>query len=236
MPSDHPITALGAFLTASEAKGLGAKLASGQPTALALQAIGSARREEAKTLLAAAGLGHTDLPTTVAVLHAVVGAKSVRREVTPVWTMPGYAATAGHLTSEFHTLVLAARQSVTCATYNFEPTSQMWTTLRQASEEPGVIVTIYVDGTKANAAGVKAQIPRATLYRSAALNNGKQVVSHAKFVVIDHAVLLLTSANFSYSAENNNVELGLRIEDSALATSIETTMTRQHGSLYELVP
>ena len=84
----------------------------------------------------------------------------------------------------------------------------MWTVLKQASEQPGVVVTVYVDGDKADAIKVKAQLPRATVYRSAELPTGKRVVSHAKFIVIDHEVLLLTSANFSFSAENRNVEFG----------------------------
>ena len=53
--------------------------------------------------------------------------------------------------------------------------------------------------------------------------------------MIDHEVLLLTSANFSYSAENRNVEFGLLVRDSALAESVEATMTGKHGGLYELV-
>lgn len=72
------------------------------------------------------------------------------------------------------------------------------------------------------------------VYRSAVLPDGKQVVGHAKFIVIDHALLLLTSANFSFSAENRNVEFGLRIHDPALAESVESTMRSKHGSLYEL--
>ncbi|NYF18044.1 hypothetical protein HDC37_002900 [Microbacterium sp. AK009] len=44
-----------------------------------------------------------------------------------------------------------------------------------------------------------------------------------------------TSANFSYSAENRNVEFGILVRDSALATSVEAMMTNKHGSLYELI-
>jgi phosphatidylserine/phosphatidylglycerophosphate/cardiolipin synthase-like enzyme len=47
--------------------------------------------------------------------------------------------------------------------------------------------------------------------------------------------LLLTSANFSFTAENKNVEFGLLIHDSALAQSVEKTMSSKHGSIYELV-
>ena len=113
MPSD-PFATLGEFLTAKEAIGLAVVLEAGQHTAHALREVNAARRDEAKGLLAAAGLGHTDLDRSLAVLHAIAGAKAVRHDLTPVWTMPGNEATVGHLTSEFHRLVQAARQSVTC--------------------------------------------------------------------------------------------------------------------------
>lgn len=234
MPSDA-FEALGELLTANEAIGLAVLLATGQHTSVALREVSAARREEVKDFLVAAKLDHTDVDRSVAVLHAIAGAKAVRRDLTPVWTMPGNEATVGHLTGEFHRLVQAARQSVTCATYNFEPTSRMWTVLKEAAEQPGVVVTVYVDGDKADAVKVKAQLQRAIVYRSATLPNGKQVVSHAKFIIVDHAVFLLTSANFSFSAENRNVEFGLHVHDPALAESVEATMTSKHGSLYELV-
>ena len=181
-----------------------------------------------------AGLGHTDPARTVSVLRAITGAKTALRELIPVWTMPGNEANIGHLTSEFHRITLSARQSVTCATYNFQDSSRMWTALQEASEQPGVVVTVYVDADKAHADDVKAQLPRATVYRSAQLPTGRRVVSHAKFIVVDHELLLITSANFSYTAENRNVEFGILVRDRALAESVEATMTSKHGSLYEI--
>lgn len=233
MPSD-PFTALGEYLTASEAEALAVQFEIGQHTIKALAAINPARREDVKELLATGSLDHADGGRTAAVLRAIAGAKSVHRDLTPVWTMPGNEAKVGHLTGEFHRLVQAARISITCATYNFEKTSQMWSVLKEASEQPGVVVTVYVDGDKADASKVKTQLPRATIYRSAELPSGKQVVSHAKFIIIDHEVLLLTSANFSFSAEKRNVEFGLLVRDAALAESVESTMASKHGTLYEL--
>jgi hypothetical protein len=99
MPSD-PFDALGEFLTANEALGLAVLLAEGEHTSVALREVSSARRDDAKGLLAATGLGHSDVDRSVAVLHAIAGAKSVHRDLTPVWTMPGNEATIGHLTSE----------------------------------------------------------------------------------------------------------------------------------------
>ncbi|WP_370895028.1 DISARM system phospholipase D-like protein DrmC [Janibacter sp. GXQ6167] len=233
MPSD-PFASLGEFLTASEAEALAVQFASGQHVVKALSVVNAARRGEAKQLLADAGLSHEQGDRAAGVLRAISGAKSLNRDLTPVWTMPGNEAKIGHLTGQFHRLVQAARQSVVCATYNFEQTSQMWKVLKEASEQPGVIVTVYVDGDKADSVEVKAQLPKATVYQSGDLPSGRRVVSHAKFIVIDHEVLLLTSANFSFSAENRNVEFGLLVRDSALAESVESTMASKHGSLYEL--
>lgn len=233
--ASNPLAELGSFLTATEAERLAMQFEAETPASIAVREIAMARREQVKGLLAAAGLGPSDPCRAVSVLRAIAGAKTVLRELTPVWTMPGNEANTGHLTSEFHRIVGAARQSVTAATYNFQDTSRMWTALKSASEQPGIVVTVYVDAGVADAATVKSQLLRATVYRSAVLPNAKQVVSHAKFIVVDHELLLTTSANFSYSAENRNVEFGILVRDTALATSVEATMTSKHGSLYELV-
>lgn len=232
--SSDPFADLGRFLTATEATAIAAQLSIGQVTSAALREVASARRDEAKRLLVAAGVGHVDVAFAVAVLHSVAGAKAVRQEITPVWTMPGNEAETGHLTSEFHRLVGGARLSVTCATYNFEQSSQMWAALQTATEQPGVCVTVYVDAQRADAAAVKRRLPRATVYRSATLPSGRHVVSHAKFVVIDREILLVTSANFSYSAEKRNIEFGLLVRDAHLCDSVENAMTSKHGTLYEL--
>lgn len=234
MPAD-PFAELGSFLTATEAERLVSRFENGAPLTVAVLEIAMSRREQVKSLLSAAELGPARPDCTISVLRAIVGAKTVLRELTPVWTMPGNEASTGHLTGEFHRIVGAARQSVTAATYNFQDTSQMWSALKLASEQPGVVVTVYVDSGVAVSATIKAQVPRATVYRSAILPNGKPVVSHAKFIVVDHELLLITSANFSYSAENKNIEFGILVRDAALAASVEATMTTKHGTLYELV-
>ncbi len=234
MTSD-PFVELGRFLTAAEADRLAAQFETGAPLGIVVREVSASRRDRAKELLSAAGLRPGDPLRAVNVLRAIAGAKGVLRELTPVWTMPGFEANTGHLTREFHRIVGAARQSVTAATYNFQDTSQMWAALRAASDQPGVVVTVYVDARVTDTVMVKAQLPKATVYRSAALPNGHSVVSHAKFIVVDHEVLLITSANFSRSAENRNVEFGVLIRDSALAASVEGTMRAKHGSLYELM-
>ena len=114
-------------------------------------------------------------------------------------------------------------------------TSNMWNAINQGSEQPGAAVCVYVDADKGDPVGAKAQLPRASVYRSATLADGRPIVSHTKFIVVDREIVLLTSANFSYSAENRNVEFGLLIRNGGLAASIESTMASKRGSLYELV-
>jgi phosphatidylserine/phosphatidylglycerophosphate/cardiolipin synthase-like enzyme len=231
----NSMAALGEYLTAGEAEGMAVLLDAGEHRSQAVQAISPARREQAAELLTAAGLGHLDRDKSVAVLRAIAGAKSVHRQLVPVWTMPGNEAKIGHLTGEFHRLVDGARVSVTCASYNFTAQSQMWTVLKAACERPGVTVCVYVDADKGEPNAIKAQLPGATVYKSAKLAGGQQIISHTKFIVIDHAVVLLTSANFSWSAEKRNIEFGLLVQDGGLAASIESTMASKHGTLYVLV-
>lgn len=233
--SDDPLKQLGDYLTATEAESLAVLIDAGEHTTHALASVSHARRDRAANLLNLAGIGHTEPAISVAVLRGIAGAKSAHRDLTPVWTMPGNEATTGHLTNQFHDVVAAARISVTCATYNFSSTSSMWDALQKASEEPEVVVCVYVDAGKGDPGGVKARLPRASVYRSANLPNGQPIVSHTKFIVVDHEVVLLTSANFSYNAENRNIEFGLLIHDSGLAASIESTMASKRGSLYELM-
>jgi phosphatidylserine/phosphatidylglycerophosphate/cardiolipin synthase-like enzyme len=235
MPSD-PLAALGAYLTASEAGRLAASLEAGETTSQALREIHAARRTEVRRMLAEADLGPHRIETTMAVLRAVAGARAVRTLVTPVWTMPGAQANTGRLTSEVQRLITEARLSVVCSSYNFSPHSQMWTALRDASNRDGVTVTVYLDAEKGDATAVAGQMPKANVYRTLTLAGARQpVVSHAKFIIIDRTLVLLTSANFSHSAENTNIELGLLVADTALAESIESLIRDKQGILYERV-
>ena len=228
--SADPYAALGGFLTAYEADRLAAALADGDSTGQALKEVHAARRGEAQRLLAAADLGAHRRDLSVPVLRAVAGARAVRTVVTPVWTMPGASATSGRLTRETQRLIGDARMSVVCSSYNFGPGSQMWTALRDASCRPGVTVIVYVDAAHGSPEAVAVHLPRATVYRTAA-RPGAPLVHHAKFIVIDRALTLLTSANFSYNAENTNIELGLLVHDTALAESIESQLRSKHGIL-----
>ena len=76
----------------------------------------------------------------------------------------------------------------------------------------------------------------AVVMRTRAPEDGmRAVTSHAKLLSIDHRFLLVGSANLSYSAEERNVELGLRLDDPALAHGVEKQLRDLEGVVYEQV-
>lgn len=51
-------------------------------------------------------------------------------------------------------------------------------------------------------------------------NQGSLVSLHAKCVVVDHRLSLITSANFTDRGQTRNFEAGVEIEDEAFALSL----------------
>lgn len=235
---------LAAYLTGLEAKEIADRLEDDATLTGALQAVGVARRGAVRELLEGAGLGVGCRAVTVAVLRAVEGAHAHQTRITPVWTTPGDLATYGHLTTSIRHYVDGARESVVCATFNFQRSSALWQALAQAAARPEVAVRIYLDtaaadeepaGWKPTTAEVARVTRGASVWRTRGLADGL-VRSHAKFVAVDHQVLVVTSANFSQSAEHRNVELGLVVEDPILTQRVERELRDLEKPLYERVP
>lgn len=238
MPDGGPLTAVGRYLTATEARQVADRLAEGEPLSSALNAVDGSRRSEADALLRATGLSAADL---IAPLRAVQGAKSVVTSAQAVWTMPGHFVMASPLNTSTAELVRSARSSVVCSTYNFQQTSGLWRALRDAAMRPGVRVRVYIDAEAAAGPGngpsaieIAQWIAPGRVFRTRPVD-GQPVRNHAKFVSVDHRFLIVTSANYSWSAENRNVELGIRADDSGLASAVEQQMRDAEAVLYERV-
>lgn len=233
--SADPFVGLGQALNATEASGLADWLAEGASLGKALQVLSAERRAVVRSLLVDAGL---DGAGAVGVLRAIAGAHSQTRTVEPIWTVPHGLATAGHLTSSLEHLVTGARESVVCSTYNFQRSSALWDALSAVAARGTVAVTVYLD-TKAATSGpapeeVVRHLAGAEVFRTRMID-GRPVRNHAKAIVIDHQVLVATSANFSASAEKHNVEFGLVVRDPALADNVEAQLRRLQPLIYEHV-
>lgn len=221
---------LGWLLSGTEARQLADRLTDGDSLTAALGAVPPGSRTQVRSLLATVGTA------AAVVLRAVEGARSTTTNVEPVWTLPGHLAGSGPLTASGAHLVAGARRSVTCSTYNFQRTSVLWAALADAARRPEMNVRVYVDtaaatGTAPTPAEVAAHLHPATVLRTTAFS-GKPVRNHAKFIAIDHRFLLVTSANFSWSAEYGNVELGVLHDDPNLTDAVEAEMRRAEEHLY----
>jgi PLD-like domain len=236
---------LGFFLTGTEASEIASHLADGDTLTAALRVVSPGRRAEVRMLLEALDAdGGCGAVTTV--LRAIEGARSAPTTVDPLWTMPGHLAQHGRLTHSVTYLVESARHSVVCSTFNFQRSSGLWKALRQAAQRPELSMRIYLDTNAADkeprawsptTAEVAAHLRPATVLRTRQFD-GRPTRNHSKFISIDHRFLLVTSANFSWSAENGNLELGVLIDNANLAEAVEHEMRQVEDFVFEhvLVP
>jgi phosphatidylserine/phosphatidylglycerophosphate/cardiolipin synthase-like enzyme len=238
-----PAWRLGQFLTATEARGVADHLADGSTLTVALRVIAPGRRPEGRALFEALNPHALVWDTVIVMLRAIAGARSAPTIIDPLWTMPGHLARHGRLTSSVPYLVRGARYSVVCATFNFQRSSALWTALRDAARRPEVTARIYLDTAAADLSPrpgspsteeVAAHLHPATVLRTRPFD-GRQVRNHSKFLAIDHRFLLVSSANFSWAAENGNIELGVLIDDQNLTESVERAMRDTEDRLFERI-
>jgi phosphatidylserine/phosphatidylglycerophosphate/cardiolipin synthase-like enzyme len=221
---------LGELLTGTDAKQIADRLADGDTLSTALRPVASGRRPILRDLLAG-----TDPESVIAVLRAIQSARAVPTAVRPVWTMPGHLAHGGPLTSSIRHLVDGARQSVVCSTYNFQRSSSLWDALSLAARRPELTLRLYIDAMAANspsATEIATRLKPGVVLRTKEFD-GRHVRNHAKFLAIDHRFLLVSSANFSWSAENDNLEFGVIVDDRNLTEAVEREMRDAEEVLYD---
>ncbi|WTF99567.1 DISARM system phospholipase D-like protein DrmC [Streptomyces sp. NBC_01590] len=234
---------LGQILTGTEAKGIADRLADGDTLGTALKVVAADQRAEVRRLLqAVAGDGEAS-HHQVRVLRAIEGARALPTTLSPLWTMPGHLAQSGPLTTSVTRIVDSARHAITCSTFNFQRSSTLWKSLRETAQRDEVAVRVYMDTRAADDSGqhwsptteqVAAHLAPAEVWRTKKFD-GTYVRNHAKFLAIDHHLLLVTSANFSWSAENNNVEFGVLIDNPNLTEAVERELRETEGVLYERI-
>lgn len=228
---------LGALLTGTEASLVAESLEDGESLTSAVGAIDVAKRANVSRIVGSAGL-RFEGSLLAAVLRGVEGARSATRAVDTLWTSPGHVFGSGALTTSLVQLIENARQSVVCSTYNFQKSSGMWTALHESAGRDDVSVRIYIDaeansgGAGPSVADVAAWLAPGVVFQTKRFD-GKPVRNHAKFLSVDHRFVAITSANFSWSAEHRNIELGVIIDDEPLAQRIEREIQAAEPYLYE---
>lgn len=235
MSTSNPYQKIGEFLDPLQTEKLINLLESGEKLRKALEDFSPRDRSTATGLFQEAEIYYVENSEILKFLYIVQGAQSHRIPITPVWTMPGYLAQSTEISSGVGELIRNANNSIVCATYNFESTSVLQESLKYVMDEKNVEVKVYVDGQVGKPDELAKSLPRAKVFRSINNAQGWHIKSHTKFIIFDHQMVHISSANFSFSAENLNVEMGLRVEDSELAAGIESQMKRLEGPVYEKV-
>lgn len=229
---------LGRLLTGTEARQIADRLTDGDTLTAALRVVSAGRRATIRSMME-----DCSEPSRIAVLRAIEGARSAPTTANPLWTMPGHLAQGGRLTSSVTHIVDNARQSITCSTFNFQRSSGLWAALQRAAHRPDMSLRVYLDTAAADrqprhsaptTSEVAVHLRPGTVLRTRRFD-GADVRNHAKFLAIDHRFLLVTSANFSWSAEHGNVEFGVLVDDRNLTEAVEREMLDAEDPLYERV-
>lgn len=191
----------------------------------------------------AAALDRTD---RVGALAAVRAALAERRHRAPprldlVWTGPeARLSTSRDTAIVVRQLFERARRSVLVGGFRFDHGEELFRPLHTVMRDHGVTATFFVDiatraatveGADAHATDFLDRFfwkewrfgdPKPDVYYDprTAMPGPPWVSLHAKCVVVDDEVALITSANFTDRGQTRNTELGVRIEDPAFAGQI----------------
>lgn len=225
---------LGAFLRPAEAKRLAD--AWKQTPGLfhvVVKAVDMPRRDEASALLLAlCDEVQQDSAVVLAVLQAVA---AVEQTASPqlVWTSPSLPGIEGHTTLAIANLINEAQDVVYAATYSATLGSAYVTALSRALAR-GVKVTLILDQAQQakTAQALASSLVGARLWTLAPPKGGEYAVQHAKLVMVDRSAALVTSANFSEAAAENNLECGVLLRDRRMAESIKEHLDMLHRSSY----
>jgi len=201
----------------------------------------------AEETLAAAGLAHLGprlgplaglLPPLARAMSIAVLRERARRrgpELQLVWTGPeGVSANARDTATVVRELFCRAQRSVLVAGYAFDHGADILEPLHAAMELRGVEVSMFLHvprcpvgiGTADHLRRWESQFLRenwrfprrpALYYDPRSVGSDSVVSLHAKCVVVDEAISLVTSANFTDRGQDRNIELGVQVHDAAFA-------------------
>ena len=180
-----------------------------------------------------------DRPGVVAALSvALAERESVQGStVELVWTGPETKASTSRDTAVVvRQLFNAAQRSVLIAGYAFDHGKEILQPLHTAMAERGVVVDMFLDLRERAPAGTNLEVfaaekmeaflkynwpfgePLPSLYYAPSTITPDSMASvHAKCVVVDEAITLITSANFTDRGQSRNIETGVLVQDKQLA-------------------
>lgn len=196
--------------------------------------------DHARTVLAV--LDGLDRAAVLAVLDAVLAERAARRDpaMSLVWTGPTPRGDRSRDTAVVvDELFASAERHVLVAGYAFDHGARIFAPLHRSMRDRGVRAELFVDVRRPASAGLAADEhatlsidafvrdqwpfgdPRPTIYFDPRTAEAGSVMSlHAKVVVVDERLTLIGSANFTERGHQRNLEMGLCVDDPALARRV----------------
>lgn len=216
-----PLETLALLLTPSELRRVAAALDLTPRASRASREVAPDHRDATAALLTA--LLSEGSPPLLAPTLRTVATIAERRPPPPevVWSGPHLDGDSHRTTEAIVRLVDNAEESVLASTYSGSAKSPFVDALRRAAQRK-VEITLVVDIVEMGEAtrAIGASIPRATVLAYHHTVDGKHGLQHAKVLVIDSRTCLVTSANLSVAAIERNLEVGILLDDPAVAGAI----------------
>lgn len=153
-----------------------------------------------------------------------------------VWSGPSFPGDGDHTTAAVAHLVDEAKEDVLASTYSASIDSPFVQALWRAIAR-GVSVTLVLEGSKMAETAIQLQDKlQGARFLKYVPPNRQYGLQHSKVVIVDSALALVTSANFSDAAAHRNLEAGVLIRDPLFASKLRQRFTSLHksGSLKDL--
>lgn len=148
-----------------------------------------------------------------------------RTNIQIIWTGPATTAVSVRMTERvLCDLVDMAKETLFVVSFVAVKADRVYAKIAEAVAR-GVKVSLLTESSKAHGGQLdddpikrlREKIPGATFYRWTAKANISAGRVHAKCAIADRRAALVTSANLTEAAMENNMELGLLVEDNRLA-------------------
>lgn len=199
-------------------------------------------------------LGDVNRTAALMAIEAVLNERRVSGTVPPqlVWTGTSPGKDARDTRVLLKELFSSAKKSVLVAGYSFDHGEELFAPLHKAMSERGVKTRFYINieqeagQTIVPREAVNRQIERflqqnwpfgepfpMIFFDERILTEGIYASLHAKCVVVDERIALVTSSNFTDRGQRRNVEVGVLLEDSGFASSLATNFQTGRFCMYE---
>ncbi len=186
-------------------------------------------------------LGDVNCTAALMAIQATLSERKVTGPPPPqlVWTGTSPGKDARDSRVLLKELFSSAQNSVLIAGYSFDHGEELFKPLYQSMTERGVSVRFYINIEQERGQAIVAQeavdrqireflhenwpfgepLPK-MFFDERILTEGIYASLHAKCVVVDERVALVTSSNFTDRGQRRNVEVGVLVEDRVFASSL----------------